>query len=66
MAFWLWRQCGVAVGLDGMVDHESNRLLRALFLPFAPTITLFARVLWIYFDRPSIRNSLESRSAPSP
>jgi len=23
----------------------------ALFLPFAPTITLFARVLWIYFDQ---------------
>jgi uncharacterized protein (DUF983 family) len=22
-----------------------------LFLPFAPTITLFARVLWIYFDQ---------------
>jgi hypothetical protein len=22
-----------------------------LFLPLAPTITLFARVLWIYFDQ---------------
>ena len=22
-----------------------------LFLPFAPTITLFARVLWIYLDQ---------------
>ena len=22
-----------------------------LFLPFAPTLTLFSRVLWIYFDQ---------------
>jgi len=42
---------GVAVGLDGMVDHEVIVCSAALFLPFAPTITLFARVLWIYFDQ---------------
>jgi len=35
-AFWLWRNGGVAVGLDGMVDHESNRLLRRAILAFRP------------------------------
>jgi hypothetical protein len=34
------------------VDHERYDLgSRAIFLPLAPTITLFARVLWIYLDQ---------------
>jgi len=37
--------------ITGWWITKDTILAVVLFLPLAPTITLFARVLWIYFDQ---------------
>ena len=44
----------IAVSLWALTGRGITKVIICsvvLFLPFAPTITLFARVLWIYLDQ---------------
>ena len=61
---------GTAVVGDRLVDHERHHLGRRVVSSPPPTITLFARVLWIYLDqtidpeRPAVAHIQNASSDP--